>query len=39
MDVEARAIFAKLDSDGDGNLSPLELVAGLSDFGVDDLAI
>jgi hypothetical protein len=28
MDVEARAIFAKLDGDGDGNLSPLELVAG-----------
>ena len=39
MEVEARAIFSKIDRDGDGNLSPLELLSGLSDFGVPDAAI
>ena len=39
MEVEARAVFAKLDRDGDGTLSPLELISGLSDFGVDDVQI
>lgn len=39
MDVEAKAVFAALDRDGDGNLSPSELICGLSDFGVDDMQI
>mgnify|MGYP002632139099 CR=1 FL=1 len=36
MAVEAKAVFAALDADGDGTLSCAELSSRLSDFGLGD---